>query len=239
MPEQLQFDLTSPAPPIEIRRSARRTLSIEVHPDLRVILRAPLRCPESLIEQFLASRQAWIERQQAHFRTQGPRPRRSPANAAQGHRWLGQSFSLRLLPAAPAGVHFVDGVLELRGRHAKDEAAVARALLDWYRQEARRLFERLIDQWHSHPRFQRYPRPPLKIRAMRSRWGSLSPRTGMCLNLLLIHAPLAAIEYVVVHELCHLRYRGHGKGFYGVLESVLPDWRARKKCLETSFRETP
>jgi predicted metal-dependent hydrolase len=103
---------------------------------------------------------------------------------------------------------------------------------------ARRLFERLIDQWHSHPRFQRYPRPPLKIRAMRSRWGSLSPRTGMCLNLLLIHAPLAAIEYVVVHELCHLRYRGHGKGFYGVLESVLPDWRARKKCLETSCRET-
>ena len=146
---------------------------------------------------------------------------------------------MRLLPAAPIGVAFADGVLELRGRHAKDEAAVARALLDWYRQEARRLFERLIDQWHSHPRFQRYPRPPLKIRAMRSRWGSLSPRTGMCLNLLLIHAPLASIEYVVVHELCHLRYRGHGKGFYGVLESVMPDWRARKTALEASFREKP
>ena len=239
MSEQLQFDLSAPAPPIEIRRSARRTLSIEVHPDLRVILRAPLRCPESLIQQFLVSRQAWIARQQAHFRAQPPRPRPSPAGETQRHRWLGQTFSLRLLPAAPVGLGFADGVLELRGRHAKDEAAVARALLEWYRQEARRLFERLIDQWHSHPRFQRYPRPPLKIRAMRSRWGSLSPRTGMCLNLLLIHAPLAAIEYVVVHELCHLRYRGHGKGFYGVLESVMPDWRARKTALEASFREAP
>lgn len=236
MPEQLQFDLTPPAPAVEIRRSARRTLSIEVHPDLRVILRAPLRCPESLVQQFLASRRAWIERQQAHFRAQAPRPRRSPGDAGPRHRWLGQSFSLRLLPAARGEPRFQDGVLELRGRHAKDEAAATRALLEWYRAEARRLFERLIDQWHSHPRFQRYPRPPLKIRAMRSRWGSLSPRTGMCLNLLLIHAPLPAIEYVVVHELCHLRYRGHGKGFYGVLESVLPDWRTRKQLLEASLR---
>jgi len=234
MSEQLQFDLSPPTPAVEIRRSARRTLSVEVHPDLRVILRAPLRCPESLVQQFLSSRQAWIERQQAHFRARTPTPRL--ATGAPRHRWLGQSFSLRLLPTASGEPRFQDGVLELRGRHARDEAAATRALLEWYRAEARRLFERLIDQWHSHPRFQRYPRPPLKIRAMRSRWGSLSPRTGMCLNLLLIHAPLPAIEYVVVHELCHLRYRGHGRGFYGVLESVLPDWRTRRQLLEASLR---
>jgi predicted metal-dependent hydrolase len=223
-----------PAPPIEIRRSARRSFGIEVHPDLRVIVRAPLRCPESIILQFLASRQAWIARQQAHSRSQPPRP--SPTPAAQRRSPVGQAFALRLLPGAAAGVQFADGVLEVRGRHACSEAAVARAVLAWYQQEARRIFEQLVDQWHGHPRFQRYPRPPLRIRAMRSRCGSLSPRTGMCLNLLLIHAPLAAIEYVVVHELCHLRYRGHGKGFYSVLDAVLPDWRARRKLLEASLR---
>jgi predicted metal-dependent hydrolase len=236
MNEQLQFELSPPAPAIEIRRSARRTVSIEVHPDLRVILRAPLRCPESVIHQFLASRREWIARQLSHFRTRAPRPRLEPANTAQRHCRLGQSFELRLVPEAASGLRFDADVLELRGRHARDDAAVGRALLDWYRSEARQLFERLVDQWHGHPRFQRYLRPPLKIRAMRSRWGSLSPRTGMTLNLLLIHAPLAAIEYVVVHELCHLRYSGHGKGFYGLLEGVMPDWRARKQLLEASVR---
>jgi len=236
MNEQLQFELRSPAPAIEIRRSARRTVSIEVHPDLRVILRAPLRCPESVIQQFLASRREWIARQLSHFQTRAPRPKLEPANTAQRHFRLGQPFELRLVPEAPSGLRFDAGVLELRGRHARDDAAVARALLEWYRGEARQLFERLVDQWHGHPRFQRYPRPPLKIRAMRSRWGSLSPRTGMTLNLLLIHAPLAAIEYVVVHELCHLRFSGHGKGFYGLLDGVMPDWRARKALLEASVR---
>ena len=69
---------------------------------------------------------------------------------------------------------------------------------------------------------------------MLRRMGSLSTRSGMTLNLLLIHAPLSAIEYVVVHELCHLRYRGHGREFYGLMDSVLPDWRTRKLLLEAS-----
>ena len=80
MNEQLQFELRSPAPAIEIRRSARRTVSIEVHPDLRVILRAPLRCPESVIQQFLASRREWIARQLSHFQTRVPSPRLEPVS---------------------------------------------------------------------------------------------------------------------------------------------------------------
>ena len=79
--------------------------------------------------------------------------------------------------------------------------------------------------------FSRFPLPRLSLRVMRTRWGSLSPRTGMCLNVLLVHFPEEAIEYVVVHELCHLYYHGHGKRFYALLEAVLPDWRQRKQLL--------
>ncbi len=236
MSQQLELELAPPAPVVEIRRSPRRrSLSIEVHPDLRVILRVPARCPEVLAQQFLASRGDWIDRQLAHFRQQPPRRALEVPREGMRLALLGQTIRVRRLPEARSGLEFANGELLLRGRHAANDKAAAAALLRWFQGEARVLFERLIDHWHVHPRLARYARPPLKIRAMRSRWGSLSPRTGMTLNLLLVHAPLAAIEYVVVHELCHLRYHGHGKGFYGLLEAVLPDWKARKKLLNSGL----
>ncbi|MSQ67859.1 MAG: M48 family peptidase [Gammaproteobacteria bacterium] len=236
MEQQLPLDFSTPAAPtVEVLRSAkRRTISLEVQPNLRVILRAPVRCPQAVLQAFLRSRAAWMTQQLAHFRDLPPRPTLAPDAMASRQRLLGVEFAVRLAPEAPTGLCYEAGVLSLNGRHARDPQARARALIGWYRSQARTRFESLVDTWHAHPRFRRYARPPLKIRAMRSRWGSLSTRTGMTLNLLLIHAPLAAIEYVVVHELCHLRYRGHGRGFYGLLESVLPDWRARKLLLEAS-----
>ncbi len=236
MAQQLPFDFSTLTPAtVEVLRSAkRRTIALEVHPNLRVILRAPVRCPEAVIRTFLRSRAEWVTQQLAHFRALPPRPTLAPIALASRQRLLGVAFEIRLMPDASTGLQYDPGVLSVNGRHARDTAATARALIEWYRQQARTLFESLVDAWHAHPRFARYERPSLKIRAMRSRWGSLSTRSGMTLNLLLIHAPLSAIEYVVVHELCHLRYRGHGREFYGLMDSVLPDWRARKLLLEAS-----
>lgn len=219
---------------VDLRRSRRRTLSIEVHPDLSVVARAPLHCPQSTIDAFLASRQRWIARQLEHFRT---RPPVIEARYADGetHWYLGEALQLRLLPRAAAGITRRAGVLEVGGARVADARRTARAVQAWYKHEANALFTALIERWQQHPRFARYPVPALRVRLMRTRWGSFSPRTGMTLNLALIHAPLAAIEYVVVHELCHHRYHGHGKGFYALLEAVLPDWRARKRLLETSI----
>ena len=224
----------APAYSVEIRRSRRRSLSIEVHASLRVVARAPLQCPDATIDAFIASRRDWIERQLRQFGERPPAPLPHYADG-ETHYYLGEPLQLRLQPHGPAGVHHAPGLLQVAGRGVADSAYTARAVQRWFRDQARALFTRLIAQWQAHPRFARYPVPTLKIRAMRTRWGTFSPRHGMTLNLLLIHAPLGAIEYVVVHELCHNRYRGHGKGFYSLLEAVLPDWRERKRLLEASI----
>lgn len=70
---------------------------------------------------------------------------------------------------------------------------------------------------------------------MQSRWGSLSPAGTMTLNANLIRAPRACIEYVVAHELCHLKHRDHDAGFYRLLGRVMPDWETRKVRLETAL----
>lgn len=227
-PGQVRFELR--------RSSRRRTLGLEVHPDLRVVVRAPARMAAVEIELFLAERAAWIEAQLAHFRAQPARA----ATAAFGDgcpvRHLGVCYRVSLRPDGVPGILIDGGELVIGGVAAALSETAHQAYAGWSRAQAAVEFTTLLDTWHAHPRFARYPRPPLAIRAMRTRWGSLGTRRGMSLNLALIEAPRACIEYVVVHELCHLRYHGHGRGFYRLLEAVLPDWRARKRALEASFR---
>ena len=221
----------------ELRLSAkRRSLSIEVHPDLRVVVRAPLRFPKRDIEDFVAARTLWIAAQLQHFRS-APRLPLVPTYAdGATHYYLGLPHQLRLDPAARHGVARSDDCLIIGGRAARDALTARAALEQWYRKRAAEQFTAILAECHLHPRLQRYPCPTLQIRAMRSRWGSLGSRRGMTLNLVLIQAPRQCIEFVVMHELCHLRYHGHGKGFYKLLDTVCPDWRARKRLLEDSLR---
>jgi len=220
----------------ELRRGPRRrSLAIEVHPDLRVVVRAPRRCPQAEIEGFVNERIDWIQRQLAHFRAH-PRRGREPDHApGSEHAYLGRIYRLRFSPATRTPVTLTAGELVI-GQPDDCAPATARRLLDtWYRAQARAVFAATLARCHAHPRFARYPCPKLAIRAMRTRWGSLGPQRGMTLNLALIRAPLACLEFVVMHELCHLRYRGHGKGFYRLLDAVAPAWRAHKRELERAL----
>lgn len=226
-----------PACVYELRRGPRRrSLSIEVHPDLRVVVRAPLRYPQADIEDFVAARARWIAAQIEYFRQQPRTPIKPGFADGDSHLYLGQTLRLVLDPQTPRRVVQHDHCLVIGGSSANDPHSVRRALDHWYRARAEQEFNAILARCHQHPRFARYLCPPLQIRSMRTRWGSLGARRGMTLNLVLIQAPRACIEFVVMHELCHLRYHGHGKGFYRLLDSVLPDWRARKAALEETLR---
>ncbi len=217
---------------LDLRRSPRRrSLSVEVHADLRVIVRAPSRCTGAVIEEFITSRAAWIERHLERFRLRGVRTAPTYTDG-EAHAYLGEPYSLSLRPADARGVRIDARTLVVGGTAASDLARVAAALNAWYKARARAFLPPVIAQWHAHRAFARYSAPALTVRTMRSRWGSFCPQRGMTLNSLLMRAAPVAIEYVVVHELCHLRFHGHGRGFYGLLESVLPDWRKRQRLLE-------
>lgn len=71
----------------------------------------------------------------------------------------------------------------------------------------------------------------LKVTAARKRYGSCSAKNSLCFSCFLMNCPEEAVELVVVHELCHIREKNHGPGFYALLERYLPDWRERKKLL--------
>ncbi len=213
--------------------ASRQTLAIEVHPDSRVLVRAPLDCPEALITERVQKRARWISRQLAEFERYRPRtPVRQYING-ESHLYLGRQYRLKLMQGDTSDVKLTRGQLlvSLPGESAPDRVKVL--LHRWYLDRARAVFSDVLDASLRH--FKGVEHPRLSVRAMQSRWGSLSRAGTITLNVNLVRAPRACIEYVVVHELCHTKHRDHDARFFKLLGQVMPDWEQRKQRLEAAL----
>ncbi|MDI6750298.1 MAG: SprT family zinc-dependent metalloprotease [Rhodocyclaceae bacterium] len=211
----------------------RRTLGIEVHPDQRVVIRAPVGCTEDVIADRVRKRASWISRQIADFRRYSPRTPQRQYVSGETHLYLGRQYRLKVGAGETASVRMTRGQLCVTMPGIPDPERVKTMLHRWYLDHARRVFSEVLDQCLI--RFKGHPRPRLIVRAMQSRWGSLSQTGSMTLNVNLVRAPRACIEYVVTHELCHLRHRDHDASFFKLLGRVMPDWEQRKQKLETAL----
>ncbi|WP_200250349.1 M48 family metallopeptidase [Thiococcus pfennigii] len=213
--------------------ASRRTLAIEVHPDSRVLVRAPVGCPEALIAERVQRRARWISRQLAEFERYRPRtPARQYVNG-ESHLYLGRQYRLKLVPGDAVSVKLTRGQL-LVALPGEPEAERVKALLHrWYLDRARVTFGEVLDASLCH--FKGVEPPRLIVRAMQSRWGSLSRAGIMTLNVDLVRAPRPCIEYVVVHELCHIEHRDHDARFFKRLGQLMPDWERRKQRLEAAL----
>lgn len=211
----------------------RRTLGIEVHPDQRVVVRAPVGCTEDVISARVRKRAAWISRQIADFQRYSPRTPQRQYVSGETHLYLGRQYRLKLVACEPASVRMSRGQLMVAMQGTADPDRVRMLLHRWYLDHARQVFDEVLEQ--CLPRFKEHQRPRLIVRTMQSRWGSLSQAGSMTLNANLVRAPRTCIEYVVTHELCHLLHHDHDANFYRLLGRVMPDWEQRKRRLETAL----
>tara|TARA_Y100001933_G_scaffold263985_1_gene327673 strand:- start:120 stop:821 length:702 start_codon:yes stop_codon:yes gene_type:complete len=209
----------------------RRTLCIEVHPDQRVVVRAPQDCDPVVITERVRRRARWINRQLIEFERYQPRtPPRQYLNG-ETHCYLGRQYRLKIESGNRTQVRPKNGRLtvEIAGEPTTDRTR--RALQHWYLGRARIVFAEMLDTCLL--RIPGLKRPRLIVRQMRTRWGSLSELGNMTLNVRLIQAPRTCIEYVIVHELCHIQHHNHDSQFFDLLDRVMPDWRRRKIRLES------
>ena len=212
--------------------AARKTLAIHVHPDRSVTVKAPAGSDFAAVEGFLRKRAPWILRKQAEFAALPPKqpPRRYVSG--ESFTYLGRHYRLKVIEGEREWVKLTRGYLAVTTPNKTNTAYVQAQVEAWLRRQAQRHFhERVVALL---PRFKplALPEPELAVRAMKSRWGSCTGKGKITLNLHLMRAPRPCVDYVVVHELCHLVEHNHGKGFYALMERVMPDWRKRREALK-------
>ena len=210
-------------------RSRRRSLELRVFPDRRVEVRAPLKTAQREIDAFVASRHGWLERMLAKM-SERPAPLLVEYQHGARHPFLGEPIKLSLSQNDKRSMERQSDVL-LLCQPDLSPLAVAESLERWYREQARVLFEQEIDRRFPFFAGRGHRRPTLRIKQMKTRWGSLSARGYINLNLALVYYPRACLEYVVVHELCHLEHMDHGPGFRALMTELMPDWATRRTLL--------
>lgn len=233
-PIPLSIEYGGVAIPFLLSYRPRKSLQISVHPDGSVAVKAPLYVDREQVLQRVYRRARWIEKQIRYFAQFEPRTPKRRFVGGESHLYLGRKYRLKIERAEEDRVRLKHGYFYVQSRDTKP-MCIATLLNQWYMDKARAYFPKVFDGCWQHPQNKGKCQPVLKIRDMKTRWGSLSSRGNMTLNLQLIKAPRECIEYVIIHELCHLSYHNHGADFYKLLDSMMPDWVKRKHKLEITL----
>lgn len=217
--------------PYALSFSDRRTLGITIQPDGALTVTAPAGTTREAIEARLRRRGAWILKTRRDFNRLRPRTPERRYMAGETHRFLGRQYRLLVDPTAPRAVTLTREHILVGGIPADERNRIGNRLANWYQREARRVIEARFDAcWAQHGT----GRPPLLVvRPIEKSWGSLSASgRSLVVNRRLIEADLDAIDFVIVHELCHLIHHDHGPAFLALLGARMPDWPERKARLE-------
>ncbi len=231
-----QIELGTETIAFDLVRTDRRTLGITVNPDSSVTVAAPHDATEDAILDRLRRRGPWILRAKRDF--DALRPRTPPRRYLSGetHWFLGREYRLRVDPTLPPGVSLTATHLIVGGLNYDEPLRVRNRVQNWYQREGRKvMIDRLDAALKTFPR--PAARPRLIVRPMEKRWGSLTPGgKSLLLNRRLAEVGIAMIDYVIIHELCHLVHANHGAEFLKLLTECMPDWQTRKGRLERQMR---
>jgi predicted metal-dependent hydrolase len=214
-----------------LRYSARKTLAIDVHPDLSVVVTAPTGSPDDAVVQRVQKRAAWIVQQQRFFMTYLPKlpPRRYVGG--ESHWYLGRQYRLRVHQADADGVKMARGQINVGLADTAKKERVRGLVTGWFRRRADVVFGEVFEESSARAERHGITATGFQIRKMTNRWGSCTADGNILLNPELIAAPLHCVEYVVVHELAHIKHHNHGPDFYRLLNMLMPDWEQRRERL--------
>ncbi len=214
--------------------NARKSLGIKVTPDSIVNVIAPFGTSEIDIKEKVKTKAKWILKQQAFFNIYKPStPKRKFVNG-ETHLYLGRQYKLKVIKATIDGVKLYRGEIVVTAKEI-NALYVEKILNQWYKEKATFHFEETLSIAVLHFKKYKIAAPVLQVRQMQKRWGSCTPSGKIILNTELIKAPKGSIEYVIIHELCHLVHHKHNKDFYALQNKQYPNWEKWKEKLEQAL----
>jgi len=214
------------------RPQATSKVLIKVHPDCRVVVSAPEDADNEMVLSAVKKRSRWIYEKLRDFRKQLEHITPRQYISGESHYYLGKQYLLKVIeaPEQAQGVKLLRGKLEVSVK-IKSAEKVKTLLADWYKARAKEIFAKRLDAMLEQALWVT-DCPPLRILTMQTQWGSCSPNGRITLNPHLVKAPRECIDYVILHELCHIAEHNHSERFYRLMSKVMPKWEKTKERLD-------
>ncbi len=203
----------------QLIRSKRKTLSLQISDSAELLVRAPNRLSVKKIENFIHKKQYWIEKKQTLIKNT---KRKMHYHEDEVFLYLGSTYPLKLIHMKKPQIHFDGGCFHLSGDGETHFHA-------WYKNAFRNIALPRLDYYADLHQLN-YNKVYLK--AQKTRWGSCSHVNNINLNYLLIMAPMSVIDYVIVHELAHIKHKHHQSEFWQLVEYILPNYHQAKNWLK-------
>ncbi len=211
----------------QLERRQRRTVGLKITAD-GLVVHAPKRLSQSLLESLIAQKADWIQKKLIALNEN----KIPPLQWQHGEQLLllGNTVTLALRhDVRSRAVNHQPGILELAMPNHHEQPAVARKVLLWYKKQALTDFSRRLEIFSAKLGV---ALPKLLLSSARTRWGSCNSKKEIRLNWRLLQAPPHLINYVICHELAHLKEMNHSARFWTVVASIYPDYKTAEKELK-------
>lgn len=208
-----------------IIRSKRKTVSLEVRRDGKLLVRAPHLFPRSQIDSFVRSKEGWIRKKQELVKIQSlEAPAKRYVNGEK-FWYLGKIYTLEVVNGQGEPLVFKDKFYLAE----KFQFTGKLVFENWYKKKAA---EKIISRVKSRAYQNGFTYTRVSITGAKTRWGSCGPKGSLNFTWRLVMAPLEVIDYVVVHELVHLKHRNHSKVYWDEVGKVMPEFTKYRKWLK-------
>jgi len=211
--------------------SRRRSISISISPHNGVVVRAPKSVSPEKIDKFVNEKSAWIKKHLNNYSGSVRINYGKKYTDGEYHFFMGKEHILRLTGSPKAFVRKYNDIIEVGLPDTCDSRKVKAILDKWYREQAMQYFKMLLDKILRKYESYHFEPSSMEVRASKSRWGSCSSKGKISISSELIKLDEKFYEYIIIHELCHLKHPNHGSGFYNLLEEILPDYKQIRKEL--------
>jgi predicted metal-dependent hydrolase len=210
-------------------RSKRKTIALIIRSDGSLEVRAPLHLPKKDILEWVASKSGWIEKHRQQVLQAQAEKARSPDRPLQSGDLvyvMGKTYPLRVIKTQTKTLRLEATRLVMSSDLLPNAHAVLQQYLTNLLASGLALrFSRFIDLIGKKPAM-------VRISKARTRWGSCSSNGNIALNWRLAMAPPEILDYIIVHELAHLKHPNHSRAFWAEVGRILPDYKARKQWLK-------
>lgn len=211
-----------------------KNINLNIKPDNTITVSANKNVPLDFIKDFVKRKGPWILKKINYFEEFRPYENNERQYVSgESFRYLGRQYRLKVRQSENETVKYFRGFIHLYVKDTDNFKRKERLFNDWLCGKADIHFKESLDRMYRLVENYDIQKPGIHIRKMKTRWGSCHRKNNtIVLNSQLIKAPKYCIDYVVLHELIHFKYKNHDNNFYIFLTSLMPDWEKRKKILD-------